>query len=158
MTKGELAQLMIVIYASERRADAPSKAVVEAWHPQLAEYSPEDALRVITQHYADSDRPITLAQLCGGLKRLSAARHPTGRVEDTLLVPDADPDDPKAFIKAMREQRYFARRYPEDFAPREIDLPSMGRVAGESETEEKKPRPRRWWLLRGKGQEGIEEG
>lgn len=158
MTKAELSQLMIIIYASERRADAPSRAVVEAWHPQLEGYSAEDALQVISQYYSDNDRPLSLSQLCTGLKKLVAARRPTNRVEDNLLVPEADPDDPQAFIKAMREQRYFARRDPADFAPRELDLPSMGRVAGESEIEEEKPRPRRWWLLRGKGQGAAEEG
>lgn len=157
MTKGELAQLMIVIYASERRADAPSRAVVEAWHPQLEQYSPEDALQVISQYYTDNDRPITLAQLCGGLRKLVAARRPTNRVEDNLLVPDADPDDPQAFIRAMREQRYFARRYPEDFEPRVLDLPTMGTVAAEEEPVSKS-RPRRWWLGRGKGQEPAGEG
>jgi hypothetical protein len=153
VTKAELSQLIIVIYASERRADAPSRAVVEAWHPQLAGYPVEDALQVVSQHYADSDRPITLANLCEGLRKAEKARRPTNRVEDSLLIPDADPDDPQAFISAMREQRYFARRDPADFAPRELDLPAMGDVP---EQEVKPPRPRRWWMLRGKGQDGPE--
>lgn len=159
VTKAELSQLIIVIYASERRADAPSKAVVEAWHPQLVGYSFEDCLRVVSQHYAESDRPITLAQLCAGARKQLAARKPPERIEDRLRVPEADPDDPGAFIRAMREQRYFAIRNPEDFVVRELDLPSMGEVPEDRKEEETapKPRPRRWWLLRGKGTDGSDE-
>lgn len=158
MTKAELSQLIIIIYASERRADAPSRAVVEAWHPQLVGYSFEDCLQVVSQHYAESDRPITLAQLCTGAKKQLAARKPAERIEDRLRVPEADPDDPGAFIRAMRERRYFAIRNPDDFALRELDLPSMGEVPEDRKDEDaRKPRPRRWWLLRGKGQEGSGE-
>lgn len=157
MTKAELSQLMILIYASERRADAPSRAVVEAWHPQLVEFSFEDACQVVSEHYAESDRPITLAQLCGGVRKRQAARCGTDGVEERMRVPDADPDDPKAFIEALRGHRYFARRYLEDFTPRELELPRMGEVPeGDDHAEEVKPR--RWWLGRGKGQERSDPG
>jgi hypothetical protein len=152
LTKAELSQLIIVIYASERRADAPSRAVVEAWHPQLADFAFEDALAVVSQHYADQDRPITLAQLCGGLRKKRAAAKPVDQVEEKTLVPEADPDDPQAYIAAMRGHRYFARRDPADFAERGLDLPAMGVVAEEKGTEGQPGRPRRWWLPRGKGQ------
>lgn len=150
MTKGELAQLIIVIYASERRADAPSKAVVEAWHPQLERFGFEDALKVVSEHYAGNERPITLAQLCDGLRKRQP-RPTTDQVRERLLVPDADPDNPLAYLEALKQRKFQAERNPEDFAPQALELPKMVRVAGVEVPIEEKPRPRRWWLPRGKG-------
>lgn len=156
MTKGELAQLIIVIYASERRADAPSKAVVEAWHPQLETFPLQDALEVVSQYYAEQDRPITLNQLCAGLRKKRAERKPVDQVQEKTLVPDADPDDPLAYLDALKQRRFLPARNPEDFTAQILEFPKMGTVEDEQPPEDK-PRPRRWWLLRGKSQ-GVDEG
>lgn len=155
MTKAELSQLIIVIYASERRADAPSKAVVEAWHPQLERYDLQDALQVVSQYYAEQDRPITLNQLCAGLRKKRAERQPVDRVGEKTLVPDADPDDPLAYLDALKKRRFLPARDPEDFTAKILDFPKMGTVES-VDPPEPKSRPRRWWLLRGKSQ-GVDE-
>lgn len=155
MTKSELSQLIIVIYASERRADAPSKAVVEAWHPQLEHYPFQDALQVVSQYYAEQDRPITLNQLCAGLRKKQALRQPVDQVREKTLVPDADPDDPLAYLDALKERRFLPPRNPDDFTARILEFPKMGST--EEEPPQVKPRPRRWWLLRSKSQ-GVEVG
>lgn len=158
MTKAELTQLIIIIYASERRADAPSRAVVEAWHPKLADALFHEACTVVSEHYGMSDRPITLAQLCEGVRKTQAARKRTDRVEDRLRVPDADPDDPQAFISAMKGQQYLPERNPEDFTRPALDVSTLGqRMPGEEEPQKKPVRPRRWWML-GRGQEEKKEG
>ena len=158
MTKAELTQLIIIIYASERRADAPSRAVVEAWHPKLAEASFQDACTVVSEHYGTSDRPITLAQLCEGVRKAEAARKRTDSVEDRLRIPDADPDDPQAFISAMKGQRYLPDRHPEDFTLPAPDFSTLGRqMPGGEEAAGKPVRPRRWWM-RFLGQEEKKSG
>lgn len=147
MTKAELTQLIIIIYASERRADAPSRAVVEAWHPKLADASFQDACTVVSEHYGTSDRPITLAQLCEGVRKAQAARKRTDRVEDRLRVPDADPDDPEAFIQAMKGQRYLPDRDPDDFTRPALDVSMLGQQMPSGDAVQEKPvRPRRWWM------------
>lgn len=159
MTKAELTQLIIIIYACERRADAPSRAVVEAWHPKLAAASFNDACVVVSDHYGTSDRPITLAQLCEGLRKAVAARSRTDEVADRLRVPDADPDNPQAFISAMKGRRFLPDRDPEDFTRPALDVSTLGKgVPEETVVEEKPVRPRRWWMKWGKGQVGVEDG
>jgi hypothetical protein len=156
VTKSELSQLIIIIYASERRADAPSRSVVEAWHPQLEHFDFQDALQVVSQYYAAQDRPITLNQLCTGLRKKRAERQPVDLVREKTLVPDADPDDPLAYLDALKQRRYLPARDPEDYTAKVLEFPKLRSVESE-EPSQPKTRPRRWWLLRGKSQ-GVDEG
>ena len=155
MTKTQLSFLLTAIYVYERRRDAVSQVEVEAWHQLLADVDFDDAKTVVTEYFADSDRPLSPAKLRAGARALQAQRRPPERAADRLLVPDADPDDPEAFIEAVRGRRYLPARDPQDFEPRVLELPAVRGVEAEPEITPKS-RPRRWWLLRGRGQEVAE--
>lgn len=148
MNKSDVSKLLMMIHAAERRADAPSTAVVEMWFPHLAPYSGADAAAVISEHYGESAWPITLAALKEALAAKSAASRPAMEV---LEVPDADPDDTSGFIAALRAKRWKPQQEPGEPPEGGLDLTGVFKKVPElslKEVEESEPLPRRRWVPR----------
>lgn len=98
----------VLAYASAvdprvRRNDPDERTLqVAAWHTQLAPYGIADARVAVDRHYALPDPP---ALLPGRLRALIAGIREE-RLRTTLEpVPAADPDDPGAYIAALRSGR-----------------------------------------------------
>ena len=124
MTKSEVSFLLAAIYVYERRNDAVSKAQVEAWHQLLEDVEFEDAKAAVTAHFSESDRMLSVAALRASIKQARVKANKADSVAETTRVPDADPDDIRAFKEAIKEGHWLPERNPEDF----------------------EQRPRRWWM------------
>jgi hypothetical protein len=151
MTKTEVSFLLTAIYVYERREQAVSKVEVEAWHQLLASADFDDAKAVVTAHFAESDRRLSPAQILKGSRELAAARKPKEDTAQRLRVPNADPDDPTAFIRALRAGDYQPEPTPGTPPQGGLPLAAIGRRVPPVTSEEvadDTPRPRRWWLSR----------
>lgn len=151
MTKTQVAFLLSAIYVYERRPEGVSQAEVEAWYQLLQGVDFEDAKTVVTEHFSESDRPLSPAKIRAGVRAVAAARKPTERAAERVRVPDADPDDPRAFIQALRNRRWEADPIPGKPPPEGIPLAGVGRkvpAVTSEEVNDDTPRPRRWWLSR----------
>lgn len=151
MTKTQVAFLLSAIYVYERRREGVSEAEVEAWYQLLAGLDFEDAKAVVTEHFSESDKPLSPAKIRTGVRTVAAARKPPEAAADRVRVPDADPDDPKAFIKALRTGQWEADPVPGKPPPEGIPLAVVGRkvpAVTAEEISDDAPRPRRWWLSR----------
>ncbi len=115
---------------------------------------------MVTDYFADSDRPLSPARIRAGVRLLADRRNPPGTVAEKTLLPDADPDEPAAYIQAMREHRWVPVRDSEDFPRKALDTSGVGREVppvSAGEIQDEAPRPRRWWLFRGKDQKPEEQ-
>jgi hypothetical protein len=151
VTKTQVAFLLSAIYVYERRPDGVSQAEVEAWYQLLHEVDFDDAKAVVTAHFSESDRPLSPSKIRAGVRVLSAARKPKEDTATRTRVPDADPDDPRAFIKALRNGHWEADPVPGKPPPEGIPLAAVGRnvpAVTAKEVNDDVPRPRRWWLSR----------
>lgn len=151
MTKTQVAFLLSAIYVYERRPDAVSQTEIEAWYQLLHEVDFDDAKTVVTAHFSESDRPLSPAKIRTGVRTIAAARKPVEAPADRVRVPDADPDDPRAFIQALRNRHWEADPVPGKPPPEGIPLAAFGRKVPAVTSEEiadDTPRPRRWWLSR----------
>lgn len=98
MTPAETAQLLALVAAYDRRTIG--RADVQAWHVVLAEVSYDDARTVVTGHYATQTAWIMPAHIVDGVRRIRSER----LAGLDALLPDADPDDIHAWLKAYRRQ------------------------------------------------------
>lgn len=148
MTKSEVSFLLSAIYVYERRQDAVSTVQVEAWHQLLGDIDFETAKKVIASHYMESDRTLTVAGLRAAARSLQPRRD---TVDEKTRVPDADPDDTRAFIGALKSGHWQPPRDPEDYETKALDVSSVGRrvpQVSDKEVGDDEPRPRRWWMSR----------
>ena len=151
MTKSEISKLLTIIYVYEKRGNAPSAVEVEAWFPLLADVGLQEAINAAGQHFAESDLPMTINRLRTAVKKNRAAQKPPESAKEKMRVPDADPDDPKAFIKALRAGQWESDPVPGKPPPEGIPLAAVGRkvpAVTAEEVNDESPRPRRWWLSR----------
>lgn len=83
-----------------------NEEMVEAWHGILRPLHADQAMQAVQNHFSSSDRKLMPSHVVEGVKKVreemmvdfQAAGQP-------LEIPDADPDDPQAYILAIREQR-----------------------------------------------------
>jgi hypothetical protein len=154
MTKSEVSFLLTAIFVYERRPDGVSQMEVEAWYQLLADVDFQDAKAVVTTHFAESDRQLSPAKIRAGVRTLATARRPPETAADRLRVPDANPDDPKAFIEALKAHRWQPERDAADYPLRQLDVSSLGAMPDlpDGEARGVPIRARRWWLPWGKDQ------
>lgn len=149
MTKSEVGKLLLVIYGLERRADAPSAAVVESWHPLLWDVSLEEAVNAVHRFYGDGGNLIGVSALRSEVRKIRVEQAVPESIEDRYREPDADPDDTGAWVRALREKRFKPPGVPAVPPVGGLPLEGVGRVVPEvsrEEVEDEAPRPRRWWL------------
>lgn len=106
MTPTETAQVIAYIEArlGRKLTGQRNPLQVEAWHDDLARYSFADALaaaRTITS--APGVITIAIGDLLAGIRKIRNDR--IDRLGLDEPVPDADPNDPAAYIAALRDQR-----------------------------------------------------
>jgi hypothetical protein len=105
MTPTETAQVIAYIEARlGRKLNGQRNPLqVEAWHDDLARYEFTDALAA-ARNITSAPGVITLAigDLLAGIRKIR-----NDRIDRLGLdpVPDADPNDPAAYIAALRDQR-----------------------------------------------------
>jgi hypothetical protein len=112
MTPAETAEVLAMAAAFDRRTVGRSD--VAAWHAVLGDLDAADVRAAVTEHYRDSRDWLMPADVRTRVKAIRKARLsavPEG-------VPDADPDNPVAYIEALRQQRY--RAASPDERPRPI--------------------------------------
>lgn len=151
MEKSELSFLLTAIYVYERRETAVSQIEVEAWYQILEDVDFEDAKKVVTEHFSESDRRLSPAAIRTGARAIAATRKPPESPAERMKVPNADPDDPKAFIKALKAKDWQPDPIPGEPPQGGLELGSVGRKVPEVTAEEvadNGPRPRRWWVPR----------
>lgn len=149
MIRSEVSELLSLIYGAERRTDAPSAVVVEAWAPLLKDVSLTEALEAAGRHYAEGAGPISISILRAGVRTLRAERLVPETIEDKYREPDADPDDTGAWVKALREKRWKPPGVPAVPPSEGLALEQVGRRVPEvsrQEVEDDAPRARRWWM------------
>lgn len=102
MNRDETRALLFIAAAMESRGWTPTQIDVDAWTLVLADLGHfDDARDAIIAHYRQSPHRVTPAEVIAGVKRLRADR--LSRIPDP--APDADPDDPLAYRRALREGR-----------------------------------------------------
>lgn len=154
MTKTEVGKLLTYIFLCERRTSPPGRADVEAWHTLVEGIGYGEAFAAARAHFmGDSDEFLSIPRLRALVRVERLRQAPPETPTERTLVPDADPDDPAAFIQAVRDRRYLPPRDPADFGDRPLDVEGLGRAVPDEapETPVKPSRPKRWWLPRGKG-------
>jgi hypothetical protein len=104
MTPAETAELLGLCAAFDRRTIG--KTDVLAWQTVLADLDAEAAKAAVTAHYAEHTRWIMPADIRQAVlrQRASAAADYQGPGL-TAEIPDADPDDWRAYMDALRAQR-----------------------------------------------------
>jgi hypothetical protein len=116
MRLSETAQLLTLCAAFDRRTIGESD--VAAWTDVLGTAAYDDASDVVKLHYATSREWLMPCDVLSGVKRLRAARI-SAAIEE---VPDADPDDPPAYVSALREGRH---RVATGLTRREFTIPQL---------------------------------
>lgn len=102
MNRDETRALLFLAAAMESRGWAPTHIDVDAWTLVLADLRHfDDARDAIVQHYRQSPHRVTPAEVLAGVKRIRTDR--LARTPDA--VPDADPDQPAAYVQALRDGR-----------------------------------------------------
>src|SRR5690554_3917945 len=80
--------------------------MVEAWYGILRPLHADQAMQAVQNHFSTSDRRLMPSHVAEGVKKIrEEAMVDFQAAGQPLEVPDADPDDPKAYILAIREQR-----------------------------------------------------
>jgi hypothetical protein len=100
MTKADIARLLALIAAFDRRT--VGEADVEAWHLVLSHTDPEDCGEAVRQHYGRSRDWLMPVDVVLGVRRIRAQR--IAAAGDP--PPDADPDDPAGYRRALVEGRH----------------------------------------------------
>lgn len=104
MTPSETAELLGLCAAFDRRTIG--KTDVLAWQTVLADIDAEAAKAAVTAHYSAETRWIMPADIRQAvLRQRSAAAADYQGPGLTAEIPDADPDDWRAYMTALREQR-----------------------------------------------------
>jgi hypothetical protein len=107
VNKPEVAQLLTLISTFDRRTVGQTD--VEAWHLLLAKTAYDDAQQAALNHISTEHRWLTPADILCGVKAIRSDRASDlvgpGQPEE---IPDADPDDVRGYLAAVREQRYRA--------------------------------------------------
>ena len=104
MTPAETAELLGLCAAFDRRTIG--KTDVLAWQTVLADVDIEAAKAAVTAHYAAETRWIMPADIRQAvLKRRAEAAADYQGPGLTTDIPDADPDDVRAYLAALRSQR-----------------------------------------------------
>ena len=116
MTPGDTARVLAAAQSLDNRRTV-DEVVVASWHAIIGGLEFEDAVAAVHAHYSRTRDWIMPADVLAGAK---LARRERMAALDKY-APDADPDDPQAYIRALREGR---RRT--DTGPHR--LPSVGRV------------------------------
>lgn len=99
MTESQVAELLTLCSSFDDR-DVSLSATM-SWHPILEPYDFDDACDAIRAHYTRTRDRIMPVDVLNGIKQLRALR--LARTEDP--PPDADPNDPTAYIAALRAGR-----------------------------------------------------
>lgn len=99
MTPAETAEALAMAAAFDRRT--VGRADVAAWHAVLGDLAATDVRDAIAGHYRDSRDWLMPADIRDRVKATRRTR--LAAVPDE--IPDADPDDPAAYIAALREGR-----------------------------------------------------
>jgi len=115
VNRAEVAELLTVIASFDRRTlDDPD---VIAWHAVLRDEHLADCREAVVRHYAEKTDWIMPAHVRKGARMIRRER----MAALDKYAPDADPDDPQAYIRALRDGR---RRTTEG----QRSLPPIGRV------------------------------
>jgi hypothetical protein len=99
VSRGDAARLLALAAAFDRRTVGEEDAV--AWADVLADLDAEDCARAVREHYRDQTAWIMPAHVRAAVKRYRNERTSAEPEE----VPDADPDDVKAYLAALRAGR-----------------------------------------------------
>jgi hypothetical protein len=100
MTPAETAEALTVAAAFDRRTIG--EADVLAWHAALGDLDLDDVKDAIVGHYRDSRDWLMPADIRTRVKAVARVRAD----QHAALIPDADPDNPVAYIEAMRAKRF----------------------------------------------------
>lgn len=100
MTPSEAALALTLASSFDRRTIGESDVL--AWHEAIGDLDFADVKSAIVGHYRDSTEWLMPATIRTRVKGLRATR--LAAVPDP--IPDADPNDPPAYIRALREQRH----------------------------------------------------
>lgn len=83
-----------------------SDEAVEAWHEILRPFHLDQAVQAMKNHFATSDHRLMPVHIVEGVRKI---REETMRDFQAggqpLEIPDADPDDTRAYLLAVRQQR-----------------------------------------------------
>lgn len=104
MTPADTAELLTFAAAFDRRTIG--KADVLAWHTVLTDITLQDAKDAVTAHYGRETRWIMPADI---RQHVQVQRADTAADFQgpglSAAIPDADPDDVRAYLAAVKEQR-----------------------------------------------------
>lgn len=114
MTKAETAELLALITAFDRRTTG--QADIEAWHLVIGDLEPADCAEAVRQHFARSREWLMPVDVRQGVARIYRDR--LTALGD--VAPDADPDDPQAYLAALRAQRHAVATGKATEAPKSI--------------------------------------
>lgn len=83
-----------------------NEEMVDAWHDILRPLHADQAMQAVQNHFSSSDRKLMPSHVMEGVKKIREdAMVDFQAAGQSLEIPDADPDDPRAYILAIREQR-----------------------------------------------------
>lgn len=142
MTPEQTAALLGYISATDprvRRNDPDERRLqIRAWHTQLADIDPRDAAAAADAHYAQPGPTAALpGDIAGRARAATTARRRTNleQAGDAAALPAVDPDDPHAYIAALRETRrriangtHTPTGEPIDARPRNLNLDRVFRT------------------------------
>lgn len=139
MTPSQTAELLAFAAAFDRRT--LGKADVLAWHTVLTDIDYEAAKQAVTAHYATETRWIMPADIRQAVRKQRADTanniHGPGLPAE---IPDADPDDVRAYLTAVKEQR---TRAADGLQPRPVRelLAATGHAIPNEATDVRRPGP-----------------
>lgn len=79
----------------------PDPAIAMAWAEIIGDLDMEDCLTAVAEHYTNETRRLMPKDVIAGVKRIRLARLDYAVDE----MPDCDPDDVHAYLRALRENR-----------------------------------------------------
>ena len=100
MTPGDATRVLTLAASYDQRTIGEADAL--AWGKVLGELNTDDAFQAVADHYTRETRRLMPADVINGVRRIRAAR----LERDPEPPPDADPDDPRAYQRALLEQRH----------------------------------------------------
>jgi hypothetical protein len=139
MTPSQTAELLGFAAAFDRRTVGKSDAL--AWHTILHDIDYQDAKAAVAAHYATETRWIMPADIRNAVTKARADT--AADIQGPGLppeIPAADPDDVKAYLAAVRQQRH---RAAEGLKPRPVKelLAGVGRDIPREHTTVRRPGP-----------------
>lgn len=104
MNRSELRDLLGFASAFDGRS--VTDEAVEAWYEILRPFHLDQAMQAVKNHFSTSDRKLMPFHVVDGVRKIrEEVMRDFQSGGQPLEIPDADPDDTRAYLQAVREQR-----------------------------------------------------